>query len=1179
NAIEAIAIYETKTNLARKSMSQTEQQEEKVAKNASNKRKWESNHNGSLSQQNKGHKDPSSGHIPPLPAILLFLSSTNDTTNSDTLDTPPSPTHGTPFTEITPSTQRSHVVPRRRVIILAPGQPIPYRYHFNGPLHMLTARKRVRPLPTHRLDVIHFVDHSSSNYFSLDDSTRDSSLGSSSEASSNFHLDASSDSSSRHSLPDHSSHLSSTSARPSHKRCRIGDSDYLADVDVDSRESFELSSSRWTVVGVDDDIERVDESHSNHEIDLVRATIEACFDFTDIIKSRGIDVRVVAKTVARDEIGTDMGDIVKGRDDMVTHPVMSEDVHEVAQEERAAEGTYETLGSLVQRFHDQIAAIPVHRVQVIEGVQMEEGHRILRVESAVTALTERIAELERDNMRLRGTTSVEAEEMKAREVVRNLEPLNESRDEQEGHVKRDYPKLRNQNHRNRVRNKTGNKTGNNEATARAYDISEGGANPDFNVVMGTFLLNSCYASMLFDSSTDMSFVLSTFSALLDVTPSTLDTSYVVELADGIISEMNIILRGCTLGLLGHPFYIDIMLVEIGSFNVIIGMDWMAKNYAVVVCNEKVVRILYGDEVLIIQSDNIDGRIMSKKEEDKSKGKRLEDVPIVQNFLKVFPEEFSRLPPTRQVEFQINIVLGATPIARDPYRLAPSEMQELSAQLQELSDKGFIRLSSSPWGALEEDIPKTEFRTRYGHYEFQVMPFGLTNVMAVFIDLMNRLCKPYLDRFVIVFIDDILIYSKIRKEHEEHLKLILRLLKKEELYAKFSKCGFWLSKEETAFQTLKQKFCSAPILALPEGSENFVVYCDASHKGLGAILMQKAKFIAYASRQLKHILDLKELNMRQRQLLELLSDYNCEIRYHPGKASMVADALSQKERIKPLKEDNFMNKDLHGMINKLEPRIDGTLYLNNQSWISYFRESRALIIHESHKSKYSIHPGSDKMYQDLKKLYWWPNMKAEMATYVSKCLTCAKVKAKYHKPSGLLVQPEIPQYRLTKSAHFLPIREDDSLEKLTRQYLKEVVSRHGVPVSIISDRDGRFILHFWQSLHKALGTQLDMSTAYHPQTNGESERTIQTLEDMFCTCVLDFGKSYDRHLPLVEFSYNNIYHTSITAALFEALYGCKCRSPICWAEVGDSQLTGPEIIHETTEKIIQIKNRIQAARDH
>ncbi|GJU85900.1 reverse transcriptase domain-containing protein [Tanacetum coccineum] len=264
------------------------------------------------------------------------------------------------------------------------------------------------------------------------------------------------------------------------------------------------------------------------------------------------------------------------------------------------------------------------------------------------------------------------------------------------------------------------------------------------------------------------------------------------------------------------------------------------------------------------------------------------------------------------------------------------------------------------------------------------------------------------------------------------------------------------------------------------------------------------------------------------------------------------------------------------------------------------------MHESYKSNYSIHPGSDKMYHDLKMLYWWPNIKANIATYVSKCLTFAKVKAEHQKPSGLLVQPDIPEWkwekitmefitklpktaagynsiwviveRLTKSAYFLPMKERDLIEKLTRLYMKEIVARHEIAVSIIFDRDSHFTSRVWQSLHEALGTQLNLSTAYHPQTDGQSERTIQTLEDMLRACVIDFGNGWDRHLPLVEFSYNNSYHTSIKAAPFEALYGRKCRSPVCWAEVGEAQLTGPEIIHETTEKIFKIRDRMQAARD-
>ncbi|GJT42617.1 putative reverse transcriptase domain-containing protein [Tanacetum coccineum] len=361
-----------------------------------------------------------------------------------------------------------------------------------------------------------------------------------------------------------------------------------------------------------------------------------------------------------------------------------------------------------------------------------------------------------------------------------------------------------------------------------------------------------------------------------------------------------------------------------------------------------------------------------------------------------------------------------------------------------------------------------------------MPFGLTNAPAVFKDLMNRVCKPYRDKFIIVFIDYILVYSKDKEEHRKHLKIILELLKKERLYDKFSKCNFSLDsvqflghvidrsgvhvdpakieaiknwaapttptevrqflglgkEEEEAFQTLKQKLCSAPILALPEGTEDFVVYCDASLKGYGAVLMQREKVISYASRQLKkslqYILNQKELNLRQRRWIELFSDYDCEIRYHPRKANVVADALSQKERNKPLpvralmmtvhndlpkqireaqkeamKRKNVRAENLGRLIKQIfEFRPDETRCFGNRVLLPQFGGLRDLVMNESHKSKYSIHPGSTKMYQDLKLLYWWPNMKADIATYVSKCLTCVKVKVEHQKPSRLLQQPEI-----------------------------------------------------------------------------------------------------------------------------------------------------------------------------
>ncbi|GJW62648.1 putative reverse transcriptase domain-containing protein [Tanacetum coccineum] len=396
-------------------------------------------------------------------------------------------------------------------------------------------------------------------------------------------------------------------------------------------------------------------------------------------------------------------------------------------------------------------------------------------------------------------------------------------------------------------------------------------------------------------------------------------------------------------------------------------------------------------------------------EKKSDDKPLEDIPVVREFLEVFPEDIPSLPLVRQVEFQIDLIPGAAPVTRAHYRLAPSEMQELSNQLQELADQGYHQLR-----VRDEDIPKTAFRTSQGLY---VDP------------------------------------AKIEAGEDQ----------------------------ETAFQLLKQKLCEAPILALPEGNNDFIIYCDASLQGLGVVLMQREKVIAYASRQLKP----HEENYTTHDLK--------------------LGAVILKTQTETIKEENINAENLRGMDKAFEMHPDG------------------------------------------------PDLKLNVRA-IRPCLD-------------------------TRFLHGTWARENnDSMETLTGLYIKEIVSRHGVPISIISDRDSHFTSRFWQSLQSALGTQLDMSMTYHPKTDGQSERTIQTLEDMLRACVIDFGKGWEKHLPLVEFSYNNSYHASIKAAPFEALYGRKCRSPVCWAEVGDVQLTGPEIIHETTKKIVQIRQRLQAARD-
>ena len=663
----------------------------------------------------------------------------------------------------------------------------------------------------------------------------------------------------------------------------------------------------------------------------------------------------------------------------------------------------------------------------------------------------------------------------------------------------------------------GKKFDGSKTKSRAFKITAEEAKNNSDVLTGTFLINYLPAYVLFDSGASRSFVSIKFASQssfkLDKLPKPLE----VEVADSKTFIVHDVYKGCKLTIDGEHYEVDLIPMTLGEFDVVIGMDWLATYQANIVCNRKIIQLVSpsGYEV-IIQGEKRGGVLLCSLikamkymthggqsflayvvDSDKSVT-RIEDIPIVKEFQDVFPEDLPGVPPEREVEFWIDLVPGAKPNAKAPYRLAPSELQELMAQLQDLLDKGFIRPSASPWGApilfvkkkdgslrmcidyrelnkvtiknryplpriddlfdqlqgaswfskidlrsgyhqlkvKEEDIPKTAFRTRYGHYEFLVMSFGLTNAPAAFMDLMNRVCRPMLDRSVIVFIDDILIYSKNEGDHACHLREVLETLRKEKLYAKFSKCAFWLrevqflghvvnekgiqvdpakiqavarwgppktpteirsflglagyyrrfiqdfskiaspltkltkkkmdfvwgKEQDGAFQELKTKLTQALVLTLPEGTEDLVVYSDASYNGLGCVLMQKGKVIAYASRQLKphkvnypvHDLELaavvfalkiwrhylygvkctiytdhkslkyfftqKELNMRQRRWLELLKDYDCEILYHPGKANVVADALSRKGECSPIKVKAMrltVNTDLIGQIKEAQ----------------------------------------------------------------------------------------------------------------------------------------------------------------------------------------------------------------------------------------------------------------------
>ncbi|KAI3819709.1 hypothetical protein L1987_13557 [Smallanthus sonchifolius] len=509
-----------------------------------------------------------------------------------------------------------------------------------------------------------------------------------------------------------------------------------------------------------------------------------------------------------------------------------------------------------------------------------------------------------------------------------------------------------------------NNANNPTANGRVFAIGATEARQDLNVVTGTFLINQHYASILFDSGADKSFVSTEFESLLSSNFVKLDTTYSVELANGDLIHANTIFRGCTLTLDDHPFSIDLIPIQLGSFDIVVGMDCLSTNHVEIICAEKLVCIpLKSGDTMTIHGERSGKnlKIISSMKahsllrkpttmaflahvmEKKTQGKKLQDVPIIKDYPEVFPDDLPGLPPIRQVEFRIDLVPGATPVAKSPYRLAPSEMKELSSQLQELLDKGFVRPSFSPWGSLV-----LFFKKKDG--SFRIIALPLTTLT--------------------------------QKNHTFD----------------------WGPKYEDAFQLLKQKLCDAPILTLPDGNEDFVVYCDASNQGLGCVLMQREKIwrhylydtkcVIYTDhKSLQHIFDQKELNMRQRRWVELLNDYDCEILYHPGKANVVADALSRKERIKPSRtramgmiihtslkaqillaqRKALVRTDLKDELasiakHQLESKTDEILYFMGRMWVPNFDNLRELILSEAHKSHYSIHPGSDNMYLDLRKCY-------------------------------------------------------------------------------------------------------------------------------------------------------------------------------------------------------------------
>ncbi|XP_019228487.1 PREDICTED: uncharacterized protein LOC109209634, partial [Nicotiana attenuata] len=726
-----------------------------------------------------------------------------------------------------------------------------------------------------------------------------------------------------------------------------------------------------------------------------------------------------------------------------------------------------------------------------------------------------------------------------------------------------------------------------------------------------------YASVLFDPASTYSYVSPLFARFLVISSEPLGTPVHVSTPVGDSMVVDRIYRSCVVTFCGFKTRADLLLLDMIDFEVILGMDWLSPYHAVLDCHAKTVSLVIpGSPRLEWKGSTVDmpSRVISflKARHMVEKGcldylayvrdvttesPTIDSVPVVREFADVFPSDLPGMISDRDIDFCIDLVT-----IKNKYPLP--RIDDLFDQLQgaRVFSKIDLRSGYHQLKIRDSDVPKTAFRTRYGHYEFLVMSFGLTNAPATFMDLMNRVFRPYIDSFVIVFIDDILIYSRSQSP-------LTRLTHKGAPF-------IWSDDCEESFQKLKVALTTAPVLVLPSGTGMYTVYCDASRIGLGCVLMQEGRVIAYASRQLKihdknypvhdlelavytnhrslkHLFRQRDLNLRQRRWLELLKDYDITILNHPGKANVVADALSRKaESMGSLAfipvEERPLALDIQSLANRLV-RLD----------ISESSRVLACVVAQSSL----LGEIKARQFDDPHLAFLRETVLQGGAKEVS--IGEDGVKYEHQRLGGLLQQMPIPEWkweritmdfvvglpqtlrkvdsvwvivdRLTKSTHFIPVATTYTAERYAQIYIREIVRLHGVPVSIISDRGPQFTSHFWRAVQSELGTRVELSTAFHPQTDGQSERTVQILEDMLRACVIDFGGQWDQFLPLVEFAYNNSYQSSIEMAPYEALYGRRCRSRIGWFEPGEAKLLGTYLVQDALDKVKLIQGRLRIAQ--